>query len=69
LQIDGFYDWLLLNTNYIEDYELLVKINGMFDLTNNHVNVKVFESIRIANGPIIHEDIREILKADGFLFH
>jgi len=63
----GFYEWLIETTNYIEDYEMLVKIYGMFDIANN-VNVKNFESIRIANGPIIHDDIRVILKTDGFLF-
>jgi 5'-3' exonuclease len=67
-ECDGFYQWLLANTDYIEDYNLLTRIYDMFDLTNNHVNVKVFETIRIANGPIIQEDIHEILKTDGFLF-
>jgi 5'-3' exonuclease len=67
-ECDGFYNWLLINTNYIEDYEMLNRIYDMFDLTNNHLNLKVFETIRIVNGPIIQEDIREILKTDGFLF-
>jgi hypothetical protein len=66
---DGFYNWLVLNTEYIEDYDLLTKIYDMFDLNNNkHVNIQAFDSIRIANGAIIKEDIREILKTDGFLY-
>ena len=63
-----FYDWLIKNTNYIEDYELLKKIYTLFDLTNNHIEVQKFDSIRIANGPIIKTEIEEILKLDGFLY-
>jgi flap endonuclease-1 len=63
-----FYDWLLENTNYIEDYHLLQKIYEMFDLSKNHIKVQVFDSIRIANGPILKEEIQEILKNDGFIF-
>jgi len=63
-----FYDWLLENTNYIEDYNLLNKIYEMFDLSKNHIKVQIFDSIRIANGPILKEDIQEILKMDGFIF-
>ena len=64
----SFYDWLFENTNYIENYNLLIKIYEMFDLSINHVNVQIFDSIRIANGPIIKEDIQKILKNDGFIF-
>jgi predicted transcriptional regulator len=63
-----FYNWLLNTTNYINDYEMLIKIYDMFDLTKNHCNIKIFEDIRIANGPIIKEAIHEILKSDGFMF-
>jgi flap endonuclease-1 len=63
-----FYDWLLENTSYIEDYDLLTKIYEMFDLSKNHKHVQVFDSIRIANGPILKEEIKEILKMDGFIF-
>jgi flap endonuclease-1 len=63
-----FYDWLLENTNYIEDSQLLNKIYEMFDVSKNHIKVQVFDSIRIANGHILKEDIQKILKMDGFLF-
>jgi 5'-3' exonuclease len=64
-----FYNWLMEKTDYIEDYELLTRINSMFDLNNNHnAKIEVFDSILIANGPIIKDDIREILKKDGFLY-
>jgi 5'-3' exonuclease len=65
----GFYDWLINNyENYIKDYELLKKIYYMFDLTQSHYNIKIFEKIRIINGPIIRDEIYNILKLDGFLF-
>lgn len=63
-----FYNWLLNTTTYINDYELLIKIYDMFDLSKNHYDIKIFEDIRIANGPIIKQSIHEILKSDGFLF-
>lgn len=65
----GFYVWLLQNTKYIKDYELLQKINGMFDLTtSSHDNIKVFENIKIMNSNISSDSICEILKEDGFFF-
>ena len=63
-----FYDWLSENTDYIEDLDLLIKIYGMFNLKDNHICLKPFENIRIANGPIMKADMREILINDGFLF-
>jgi flap endonuclease-1 len=63
-----FYNWLKKNTNYIEDYDTLIAIYDIFDLTKNHNKVKIFEDIRIANGPILEENMREILKLDGFIF-
>lgn len=65
----GFYAWL--NEHYtcvIKDYELLTKIYDMFDLSQNHYNIKLFEKIKIVNGPIMKDDIKNILKTDGFLF-
>jgi flap endonuclease-1 len=63
-----FYDWLLENSSYIEDFELLKKIYEMFDLSKNHDKVEMFDSVRIANGPILKDEIKKILKIDGFLF-
>jgi hypothetical protein len=65
----GFYDWL--NDNYknvIKNYDLLKKIYDIFDLTQNHYNIKLFEKVKIANGPIMKKEIYDILKTDGFLF-
>jgi hypothetical protein len=65
----SFYDWLNVNNNnYIKDFELLKKIYDMFDLNVNHVNIKVFEKIKIQNGPVLKDEIKSILKTDGFLF-
>jgi flap endonuclease-1 len=62
-----FYKWLI-NHNYITDYELLVKIYNMFDLSISNNNLTIFENIKIMNGPIIYNDIKTILKTDGFIF-
>jgi hypothetical protein len=37
----------------------------MFDVNKKNINI---DDIRIVNGPIINQDIEEILKTDGFLF-
>jgi 5'-3' exonuclease len=63
-----FYDWLLDNTNYIKDLDLLQKICNIFDLSKNHQNIKKFEDIKIANSIMVKEEIVEILKTDGFIF-
>ena len=64
-----FYVWLLENTKYITDYELLQKINAMFDLSSSlHEKIKVFENIKIMNSNISVDELQEILKNDGFFF-
>jgi flap endonuclease-1 len=64
----NFYDWLLQNSDYINDYELLKNIYDIFDLSKEQFNIKVFENIKIVNGPIIKSEINNILKEDGFIF-
>jgi 5'-3' exonuclease len=64
---DDFYNWLIKTTDYIKDYELLKKINNMFDI-NDNCNIKSFENIKIINGPIIKNNLIDILKTDGFIF-
>ena len=64
-----FYHWLNANnSDYIKDFDLLNKIYNMFDLSINHLNIKVFEKIKIINGPILKDDIKSILSTDGFIF-
>ena len=61
-----FYEWLKINSDYITDYELLQNIYNMFDLKN--IDFKIFETIKIVNSPINCENIKTILKIDGFVF-
>ena len=68
-EIYEFYDWLQINTNYIKDYNLLQNIYNMFDLLRDHDNLDIYENIKIVNGNIMYDNMREILKTDGFLFH
>lgn len=64
-----FYDWLNENNkNFIKDYSLLKNIYDMFDLSQKHSNIKLFEKIKIVNGPINNGEIHNILKTDGFIF-
>lgn len=67
----SFYDWLLKNTEYIENHALLLKVCSMFDLVNsteNEVALAMFPNISIEYGPIMKSYIKEILKKDGFIF-
>ena len=61
-----FYEWLKINSTYITDDELLKNIYDIFDLKNT--NLTTFEKIKIINGPIDIENIKNILKIDGFIF-
>jgi flap endonuclease-1 len=65
--MDEFYIWLNKTTDYIKDYNFLKKIYDMFDLSK-HYNIKIFENIQILNGPIIKNELINILKMDGFIF-
>ena len=64
-----FYDWLLENTDYIDDSEHLKNIYNMFDLTSSHENIQVFDNIKVTNGPIIKNELYAILENDGFIIH
>lgn len=64
----SFYDWLLENSNYIQDYEMLIKIYDAFDLSDYSYNLKLFEKVKIANGPLQKSVFQEILKEYGFIF-
>lgn len=63
-----FYEWLLKNSNYIKDYDELVKISEVFNLTDYCYNLKILEKIRVSNGPMQKTSIREILQEDGFIY-
>jgi flap endonuclease-1 len=61
-----FYEWLKINSDYITDYEILKNIYDIFDFKKT--NLISFEKIKITNGPIDNENIKNILKTDGFIF-
>jgi flap endonuclease-1 len=61
-----FYEWLKINSDYITDQELFKKIYDIFDLKKT--NLTTFEKIKISNGPVDCENIKNILKTDGFIF-
>lgn len=63
-----FYDWLLKKTEYISDYDHLIQIYDIFDLSKNHNNITKFENIIISNSNILKNEIRDILEKDGFIF-
>jgi hypothetical protein len=64
----GFYDWLIEKTHYIHDYDILKRINSMFDFSRADLNLNKFEDIRIANGITDRDEIASILRTDGFIF-
>lgn len=62
-----FYSWILNNTKYIDDYELLIKINKIFSLEDDSL-LKMFDKIIIKNGSIDRKEIIELLMKEGFIF-
>jgi flap endonuclease-1 len=65
----GFYQWLLDKGDYIKDYDMLIKIYDMFDLNNNsNYKLKNFEKIKIVNGPVLQDEIKSIIRKEGFIF-
>lgn len=68
-----FYTWLLKNTDYIDDLDDLDDLINIFDLfdMDKIENIKefiTFENIKIINVAVNYNDMRTILKEDGFIF-
>ncbi len=64
-----YYEWLLVNTNYIDDYSILLNIYDMFDLTSDrHSQIEVFDNIKIMNGSIDMNAMKPLLQEEGFIF-
>lgn len=62
----SFYDWLKnneknLNKDYITDFDLLLNINNMF-IISGELYANLFKNIKIANGPMQKELIKDIMK-------
>jgi len=66
----SFYDWLIENTGYISDLELLKKINKMFDIeiNGNSIRLDIFQKVKIINGPKNQQKIEEIMEEEDFIF-
>jgi flap endonuclease-1 len=65
---DNFYNWLIQNTDYINDIDLLNNINNMFSLECDHKKLEIFKNIKVVNGPIRQDEIEEIMKEEDFIF-
>ena len=61
-----FYDWLHINNDSDQDYDLLSSIKTMFEFDSS--KMKLWEEVRFQNGSFMKEEIQEILKKEGFLF-
>ncbi len=63
-----FYDWLIKNTDYINDIQLLNKINTMFNIEFVREKLDIFNRIKIVNGPVKQNEIENIMKEEDFIF-
>jgi 5'-3' exonuclease len=69
LSIPNYYEWLLENSNYIDNYEILLNIYSMFDLTSErHNQIELFDDVKIINGPLDMESMKHLLIEEGFIF-
>jgi len=65
----GFYNWVLQNTSYITDYDILLSILKMFDVANYSDNSAILERIeQVSFNEIDMNGLRNILEKDGFVF-
>jgi 5'-3' exonuclease len=66
---DEFYDWVLHNSNYISDIEILRSIVKMFDIANYSDNLAILDRIdQVVFEEINILDLQAILEKDGFVF-
>ena len=63
-----FYGWLLDNTKYINDIELLNNIKHMFELDVKHHNLEMYNQIKIFNAKIRLDEVENIMRDDDFIF-
>jgi len=61
--INGFYQWLQLKTNYITNIESLQKIFKMFDLSNI-----ILPKLRLENTSVDSATLKALLIPEGFIF-
>lgn len=65
---DDFYNWLIENTDYIDDYLFVQQIYDLFDLKELDYPTLNFEHIKIQNGPYNKAEIKKLMIEDGFLY-
>jgi hypothetical protein len=66
---DELYDWVLHNSNYISDIEILRSIVKMFDIANYSDNLAILDRIdQVVFEEINILDLQAILEKDGFVF-
>lgn len=64
-----FYDWIYEKfPECVNDISLLKNIYKIFDLSDDHIHLKIYDDITIENTPIIKEKMYQILEEDGFVF-
>jgi 5'-3' exonuclease len=66
----SFYDWLTENISDLKNNDLFKNVYNIFDVTypKNKEILEKYDNIEILNGSVQMEELREILKKDGFLF-
>jgi 5'-3' exonuclease len=62
-----FYKWVSENTNYVKNYDELVTIHNMFDLSNFDEH-DLFKNINSGYNEINMETLQTIMMEDGFVF-
>lgn len=63
----GFYLWLVKNTKYIKNYELLLRTYQMFQIENNDC-LHIFKVENDRNNNIEFDKLYNIMEKEGFLF-
>uniref|UniRef100_A0A6C0KXT5 XPG N-terminal domain-containing protein n=1 Tax=viral metagenome TaxID=1070528 RepID=A0A6C0KXT5_9ZZZZ len=69
IAINDFYVWLIENTSYIQNLDVVLNVCDLFDFqSDKHELIDVFNNVKIMNGPLDIESIKPILIEDGFIF-
>lgn len=64
-----FYEWIQKNDEtYINNVTLLNNTYSIFELSENHVHLNIYDKIHIENSKILNQQLRPILEEDGFMF-
>jgi len=66
---NGFYHWVLHNSNYITDYDILLSIVKIFDVSKSTENASIVERTdQVSFSEIDMTSLKSILEKDGFVF-